>query len=463
MGDNKKIEVKLKLLDYATKDMDNVLATKLERTLKEKHNIIEKTLADIEALKYKVIEDMLTNDSNPEEVDLWATQLQTKMDPFHTMVTGIKDALKEIMKADMIDMGKQMATVTSKEAKITANREETKVQIHAKLPKLKIATFDGTHIDWFRFWNQFEAEIDGSTIAPVTKFSYLRDMLSNQPLSMINGLPFNAEGYERAKTILQSKYGKSSEVVNAHIQRIMSLPLIQGTSTSKIHDFYEVLVNSIQSLETMGKLNQIEGYVRMTLDKLPGIRSDLVRLDKDWHSWNFATFVSSLSEWIERNPRTSRDQGRDDSWRDHRNDSRRDHRNNSQRDRRDNSRRDQRNGSRRDQRNGDRRDRDESQHPGEPSLSTKSETQKKCAYCGEDHTENNYVRKLPIKWSGGRYYKISDDVSTVPKVDIKPLLVKRERVSIAKENTTHQFATRERNLVSLDQLPETPLSTRLYK
>ena len=392
MGENKKTEVKLKLLDYATKDMDNVLATKLERTLKEKHNIIEKTLADIEALKYKVIEDMLTNDSNPEEVDLWATQLQTKMDPFHTMVTGIKDALKEIMKADMIDMGKQMATVTNKEAKITTNREETKVQIHAKLPKLKIATFDGTHIDWFRFWNQFEAEIDGSTIAPVTKFSYLRDMLSNQPLSMINGLPFNAEGYERAKTILQSKYGKSSEVVNAHIQSIMSLPLIQGTSTSKIHDFYEVLVNSIQSLETMGKLNQIEGYVRMTLDKLPGIRSDLVRLDKDWHSWNFATFVSSLSEWIERNPRTSRDQGRDDSWRDHRNDSRRDHRNNSQRDRRDNSRRDQRNGSRRDQRNGDRRDRDESQHPGEPSLSTKSETQKKCAYCGEDHTENNCTK-----------------------------------------------------------------------
>lgn len=31
-----------------------------------------------------------------------------------------------------------------------------------KLPKLKITKFNGTHIDWFRFWNQFKAEIDNT-------------------------------------------------------------------------------------------------------------------------------------------------------------------------------------------------------------------------------------------------------------------------------------------------------------
>ena len=29
-----------------------------------------------------------------------------------------------------------------------------------KLPKLVITKFSGTHVDWLRFWNQFEAEID---------------------------------------------------------------------------------------------------------------------------------------------------------------------------------------------------------------------------------------------------------------------------------------------------------------
>ena len=29
-----------------------------------------------------------------------------------------------------------------------------------KLPKLVISKFEGTALDWFRFWNQFETEID---------------------------------------------------------------------------------------------------------------------------------------------------------------------------------------------------------------------------------------------------------------------------------------------------------------
>ena len=50
----------------------------------------------------------------------------------------------------------------------------------------------------------------------------------------------------------------------------------------KIHDFYEKLVSSVQSLETLGKLKKVNGYVRATLDKLEAIRGDLVRTDDKW-------------------------------------------------------------------------------------------------------------------------------------------------------------------------------------
>ena len=49
-----------------------------------------------------------------------------------------------------------------------------------KLPKLEISKFKGTHIDWVRFWNQFEAEIDSVTLAEVSKFSYLKELLLPQ-------------------------------------------------------------------------------------------------------------------------------------------------------------------------------------------------------------------------------------------------------------------------------------------
>ena len=119
---------------------------------------------------------------------------------------------------------------------------------------------------------------------------------------MIEGLPFSSEGYERAKTILKTKYGQISEVINAHIQCILGLPKLHGTEPAKVHKFYETLASHVQTLETLGKLKEIGGFVRGTLDKLPGIRPDLVRLDDDWQQWGFVQLVESLRKWCDRNP-----------------------------------------------------------------------------------------------------------------------------------------------------------------
>ena len=71
----------------------------------------------------------------------------------------------------------------------------------------------------------------------------------------------------------------------------------------------------------MGKLNKVYGYVRLTLDKLPGIRADLVRLDEDWHEWKFFHLVEALRKWCERSPLSTPDQhkplgqGKPPTWR----------------------------------------------------------------------------------------------------------------------------------------------------
>jgi hypothetical protein len=55
----------------------------------------------------------------------------------------------------------------------------------------------------------------------------------------------------------------------------MSLPNIHGCQPSKIHEFYETLMYNVQSLETLGKISEVNGYVRATIDKLEGIRGAL--------------------------------------------------------------------------------------------------------------------------------------------------------------------------------------------
>ena len=106
-------------------------------------------------------------------------------------------------------------------------------KVSVKLPKLKITKFEGTALDWFRFWNQFETEIDQVQISPISKFSYLKELLVPKVRLLIDGLPFASEGYARAKSILTSRYGKPNEVVAARIHCITSLPVISNCNVSK--------------------------------------------------------------------------------------------------------------------------------------------------------------------------------------------------------------------------------------
>ena len=100
-----------------------------------------------------------------------------------------------------------------------------------------------------------------------------------------------------------STYCKPTVVANAHIKCITPLPIITGTHPNRVHEFYEKLIVSTQALDTTNKLKDINGYVKITLDKLPGSRADLVRLDDDWQDWRFTQLVEALRKWTERNPK----------------------------------------------------------------------------------------------------------------------------------------------------------------
>ena len=85
----------------------------------------------------------------------------------------------------------------------------------AKLPKLMVTKFDGSFLDWPRFWGQFSETIDKTSVAAITKFSYLRELLDSKAKRTIEALPFMPEGYNRAKSPLIEKHGKESEIVKA--------------------------------------------------------------------------------------------------------------------------------------------------------------------------------------------------------------------------------------------------------
>ena len=270
---------------------------------------------------------MLEEEEDMEKVNNWANELESKLLPYEEMKTEMEASLEklssvkdeETQRQEEILIKQRLERKIAEEVKIEEAiqrkrleyekkltkeqiKQERDKEIKIKLPKLEITKFNGTHLDWVQFWSQYEVEIDKSKLPAITKFSYLKELVIPKVRSSINGLPFTTEGYTRAKNILHTKFGQTSEVSNAHIQCIMTLPSISNTNVVRIHDFYERLLINVNALDTLGKLNEIIGYVRLTLEKLSGIRADLVRTDDNWKNWKFYELLEALRKCTERNP-----------------------------------------------------------------------------------------------------------------------------------------------------------------
>ena len=133
----------------------------------------------------------------------------------------------------------------------------------------------------------------------VPSFSYLRELLDFKVKRTIEALPFTSEGYSRAESILAEKYGKESEIVNTYTREILDIRSVPNTNPKKIS---EKLTYCVQALQTLKKLEQVNGAVTMTLDKLPAIRGDLVRTYPDWENWDFANLSEAIRPLVRRNP-----------------------------------------------------------------------------------------------------------------------------------------------------------------
>ena len=321
----KKIKAKLKMLEFTQEDIPRIREKNELKALERLRKVLEEQIDNVHEQKVQIQAMRFEKGDQPEEIRKWTREIEEEVAEFDGVVEDVRMAAenlrgKALQEArdeeekkeeekrkrryeDEIKLQEaKMAAKLEFEKKMEEARSKSLKESGAKLPKLIITKFQGTHLDWQRFWGQFETEIDKADITQVAKFSYLKELLIRKVRASVDGLPYNSEGYERAKNILRAKYGKASEVANAHMQCIIALPTIQGSQPVKIHEFYEKLSTNIQTLETMGKVKEINGYVRGTLDKLPSIRADLVRLDDDWQEWGFPQMLEALRKWCDRNP-----------------------------------------------------------------------------------------------------------------------------------------------------------------
>ena len=184
-----------------------------------------------------------------EEINVWSTEVDGRFGEADSEVRRLGEGLKkherehemrereEQIKHEALPHETNMKFQTELYAAKTGNTvisvTESAMGIQAKLPKLVITKFDGTYMDWPRFWGQLEETINKTSIPNVTKFTCLRELLNNKVKKTVEALPSSVKGYNGAKTILKSTYGKESEVVKAYTKEILRLPQIFLTLTPR--------------------------------------------------------------------------------------------------------------------------------------------------------------------------------------------------------------------------------------
>ena len=142
----------------------------------------------------------------------------------------------------------------------------------AKLPKLHLRGFNGDIQDWQPFWEQFQHNVDKRTDLPdVTKFSYLRSVLSGDAEKAIAGLSLTGASYRTAIEILQDRFGRESKIIFTHVQALLGVAVPDRPSVEALWTLYGDLQNHIRSLNNMNITGDQYGVILtpLILSRLP--------------------------------------------------------------------------------------------------------------------------------------------------------------------------------------------------
>ena len=313
----------LKMLNHLGQQTQEIIDSKNERKWQRHQINLETKLNDAHKLITNIVELKIAENIEEEEINEWSKRQETllerfenELDKFNNIldVSEQEKAARKQLEIDEREEERRLRFMDEEDKRRAYQRkldEELELkrlerfrveQESAKLPKLTITPFKGTCLDWFRFWEQFEAEVDKTKMATISKFSYLRELLDDQPKKEIIGLPFSEEGYTQAKEILKKKYGNISEIIQAHGREILKLPTITTVNLKQIHEFYRSLNVSVNSLKTLNKLDTAEILVLETLGKLGPVKADLIRTDPNWQGWGFEKLLEVLRDYTLRNP-----------------------------------------------------------------------------------------------------------------------------------------------------------------
>ena len=173
-GSSSRMMGEVKLILEMEGEVDIALLSTLNKKLKEKLEVIKSLDAQI-----------LTKSSDDElEGEI---RVQDEYNLEIDILIGKTDFLLEKLRKKTEEISKRA------EIRVRGNRWD-----EVKLPKLEIKPFNGNLAYFKSFFEQFEVAVGKTNIDDITKFSYLKNLVTGQAAKCIEGLALTPDNYNDA-------------------------------------------------------------------------------------------------------------------------------------------------------------------------------------------------------------------------------------------------------------------------
>ena len=188
------LETNLTLLRITMKRTKATLQAGQPDAIERQQRALKAVVAEADQWRRALEEQKIVAKQDLDEISEWNTGVDAKLIEANGEVKRLKEWLENrVRKQEMKEHDEQISHETKlhetrmefqtelqnakkdaqPESKVPTTSESSTMRgIQARLPKLVITKFDGTSMDWPRFWGQFEETIDKTSIASITKFAY---------------------------------------------------------------------------------------------------------------------------------------------------------------------------------------------------------------------------------------------------------------------------------------------------
>ena len=146
-------------------------------------------------------------------------------------------------------------------------------QAEAKLPKLILPRFRGDVTKWTSFCDSYKTAVhESKAISTIDKFNYLNSLLEGPASRSIQGLSLTEANYNSAIEILHERFGKTQQIISAHMEELLKLPSCSTLERSNSLRFvYDKISVHIRGLSSLGVASDQYGglLIPVVMSKLP--------------------------------------------------------------------------------------------------------------------------------------------------------------------------------------------------